>query len=656
MNTKIYLRAYLAGKGLADAGVMATLLARRAAQRCDIPPLRREEQGLWPAPFPSLSPTTGERLQWLWRGGGPRSGTGRALMEVTRAEGGAFAGPQPPAFEVQEGPEIGTLWGRDLEEAAHGEGGVGAAELAGWIAGPRGLSAFGAVCAGEVLELAQRAERDASRGLPAVEHYGAWGARQDALLTSEAWVALKGCAAENGTVAEGHDPERGPRRRVLQFLKCVLFSGASAMASCPVAMTDGAATVVREFADAGDEHCRAVLSRLIARDPDMAWTSGQWMTEAGGGTDVSRATRTVAEPCPDAKRAGRAKFATHCLSGVKYFSSATDAEVSLALAREGTARGAPLSMFLVRLGPGVIPEHVRVRRLKKKLGTRALPTAELELHGCPARRLGAPGKGVKEIARMVNVTRLHNAASAASHARLAWLLCEDYARRRHVQGRPLGDFPLAEEVLAWMRAMVSGCVALTLDGASLLGRAEAQAGSSSEEAAGLLRLLTPAVKLLTAKVACNVCQEGVEFFGGAGYVEDVGVARLLRDVLVLPIWEGASNVMALDVLRVLAAPAGREAFRSVLIEARDTARAASHLPELATAADETLRRADALERLAAAAAPSPTGPGAERTGRAAAAGLAHLRASALLLARRPPAPAAAALWCSAPPPGALARL
>ena len=258
---------------------------------------------------------------------------------------------------------------------------------------------------------------------------------------------------------------------------------------------------------------------------------------------------------------------------------------------------------------------------------------------------------------MVNCTRLHNAASAASHARLSWLLCEDYGRRRLVQGRPLGDLPLAGEVLGWMRAMVAGCVALTLDGAALLGRAESRDGDAAcEEAARLLRLLTPAVKFLTAKISCEVCQEGVEFFGGAGYVEDVGVSRILRDALVLPIWEGASNVMALDVLRVLATPAGRAAMAAVLEEARVAARRASvSRPELASAASETLRRAAALERLAAEAAGAGAGaPGDERAGRALAAGLAHLRAAGLLLAGAAGAAPAARLWCSAAPPGALA--
>ena len=536
-----------------------------------------------------------------------------------------------------------------MEEAALGAGRVGADELASWRAGPQGLDAFGAVCAGEVLDLARRAEEDAARGLPAVDRYDPWGGRSDALRTSEAWVALKGCAAGHGAVADGHDPERGPRRRVLQFLKCVLFSGASAMASCPVAMTDGAATVLRGFAARGDEHCAAILSRLTAREPSQAWTSGQWMTENGGGTDVSRATRTVAEPLEGGGSDGGG-FATHRLSGVKYFSSATDAEVALALAREGPGPGAPVSMFLVRLGPGTIPNHVRVRRLKRKLGTRALPTAELELRGCPARRLGEQGRGVREIAGMVNCTRLHNAASAASHARLSWQLCEDYGRRRLVQGRPLSELPLAAEVLGWMRAMVAGCVALTLDGAALLGLAESRdAGAAADDAAQLLRLLTPAVKFLTAKVSCEVCQEGMEFFGGAGYVEDVGVSRILRDALVLPIWEGASNVMALDVLRVLATPAGRVALAAALEEARAAARrTAGSCPELAAAASETLGRAAALERLAAETA-GASAPGAERAGRALAAGL--------LLAGGGRVAPAARLWCSAAPPGALsARL
>ena len=162
-----------------------------------------------------------------------------------------------------------------------------------------------------------------------------------------------------------------------------------------------------------------------------------------------------------------------------------------------------------------------------------------------------------------------------------------------------------------MRAMVAGCVALTLDGAALLGLAESRdIEAAAEDAAQLLRLLTPAVKFLTAKVSCEVCQEGMEFFGGAGYVEDVGVSRILRDALVLPIWEGASNVMALDVLRVLVTPAGRAAMAAVLEEARVAARRASvSRPELASAASETLQRAAALGWPLRPPAPAPEPPG-----------------------------------------------
>jgi hypothetical protein len=227
--------------------------------------------------------------------------------------------------------------------------------------------------------------------------------------------------------------------------------------------------------------------------------------------------------------------------------------MALTLARpEGAGPGsAALSLFYVELrdAAGRL-QGIRIERLKDKLGTRALPTAELTLEGAPALPVGDLGRGVLKIAPLLNVTRLHNAVSACgTMARLLQLL-RDYAGRRVSFGGTLASKPLHRETLAQLHVEYEGALALTLECARLLGRQEA--GEATPDERGALRLLTPLAKLMTAKQAVAVASEAVEGFGGAGYVEDTGLPVLLRDAQVLPIWEGTTNVLSLDALRAVA--------------------------------------------------------------------------------------------------------
>jgi putative acyl-CoA dehydrogenase len=192
---------------------------------------------------------------------------------------------------------------------------------------------------------------------------------------------------------------------------------------------------------------------------------------------------------------------------------------------------------------------VRVERLKDKLGTRALPTAELTLEGTVAQAVGALGHGVRKITPLLNTTRLHNAVNACGlMARLLQLL-RDFAPRRVAFGQPLSRKPLHRETVAGLQMEYEAALALTFECLRLLGRLED--GSASAQDRACLRLLTPVAKLATAKQAVAVASETLEGFGGAGYVEDTGLPVLLRDAQVLPIWEGTTNVLSLDVLRAV---------------------------------------------------------------------------------------------------------
>jgi hypothetical protein len=226
-----------------------------------------------------------------------------------------------------------------------------------------------------------------------------------------------------------------------------------------------------------------------------------------------------------------------------------------------------------------------VHRLKDKLGTRMVPTAELTLEGVAAIPVAGLSRGVKHIAPMLNVTRTWNAVVACAGMRRGLALARDFARKRVAFGAPLLDQALHADTLAALEAEARGALLLAFRVVELLGREEA--GVASEGERQLARVLTPIAKLTTGKQAVAVASEVLEAFGGAGYVEDTGVPRLLRDAQVLPIWEGTTNVLSLDVLRLLLRGEALAA-----IEREVAARIAGALTECAAAAGTAARAID----------------------------------------------------------------
>jgi acyl-CoA dehydrogenase len=280
------------------------------------------------------------------------------------------------------------------------------------------------------------------------------------------------------------------------------------------------------------------LPRLISRDSATAWTSGQWMTETAGGSDVGRSqTRAVREG--DGWR----------LYGRKWFTSSVASQMALTLARpEGNAGGGKgLAMFYVEVrdGEGRL-NGLRVDRLKDKLGTRKVPTAEIMLEGTRAELVGEAFNGTRAIEPMLGVTRMWNSVCAIAAMRRGLALARSYAARREAFGQPLAQQPLHLDTLAAMEAETWGAFLMTFLLVELAGRREG--GEIDDGQRALLRLVTPLTKLVTGKQAVAVVSEAIESFGGAGYVEDTGLPGLLRDTHVLPIWEGTTNVLALDAL------------------------------------------------------------------------------------------------------------
>jgi alkylation response protein AidB-like acyl-CoA dehydrogenase len=397
------------------------------------------------------------------------------------------------------------------------------------------LERMGALAAGPLHELAIRHRNDE----PRLVAWDAWGRRVDRIEVNDAWKTYQRVAAREGLVAAGYERQHGAWSRLHQFSLVYLFAPSSQTYTCPLAMTDGCARTLEVLGP--DELRRRVFPHLVSRDPESAWTSGQWMTERSGGSDVGR-SETVARLVDDSWR----------LYGTKWFTSAVTSEVTLTLARpEGNGPGGKgLALFFVELrdGAGGL-RNISVNRLKDKLGTRHLPTAELTLDGTPAEPVAGLSDGIRNMASMLNITRTWNAVCAVAGMRRSLALARDFAKRRVAFGARLAEKPLHLDTLAGLAAEYEAAFLLTFHELLLLGRAEL--GVATAQEISLLRVIQPLAKLLTAKQAVAVASEVLECFGGAGYVEDTGLPALLRDSQVLPIWEGTTNVLSLETLRAL---------------------------------------------------------------------------------------------------------
>jgi alkylation response protein AidB-like acyl-CoA dehydrogenase len=408
------------------------------------------------------------------------------------------------------------------------------------------LTELGALAGGELYQM-QLADR---LNEPTLTQWDAWGNRIDRVDVAPLWRAAERIAAEHGIVATAYEQKHGSHSRVHQCALAYLFTPSTDIYSCPLAMSDGAA---RTLLNSGNQ---ALIDRavphLTSRNPADFWTSGQWMTEITGGSDVGLSETVARQEADGAWR----------LYGDKWFTSAINSQIALTLARpEGNLSGGRgLALFYVELrdDSGRL-RNIEINRLKDKLGTRKVPTAELTLNGAPAQLVLGTTDGVRSIAPLLNITRLWNGISAVSLMRRGVALAMDYAGKRTAFGAPLSEKPLHLDTLAGLQAEAEAAFHLAFRVAELTGRSEA--GEIDEAESRLLRLLTPVMKLTTGKQAVAVASEVLEAFGGAGYVEDTGLPGILRDAQVLPIWEGTTNVLSLDLLRALgSADTGMQAF------------------------------------------------------------------------------------------------
>lgn len=387
------------------------------------------------------------------------------------------------------------------------------------------LSAMGLQAGTVVAPLAAIADREQ----PQLVTHDARGERINRVEYHPSYREMERIAYGSGMIAMKYEAhEHAAAAPFTGFALGYLFAMGEMGLYCPVCMTDGVARVLSRHGSA--EQVQAVVPRLTTTDPATLWTGGMWLTERAGGSDVG-SNETVARQ--DADGIWR-------LTGSKWFCSNVDAQAVLVTARvngEGT-RGLRTFLLQPRGNPGVV-----IERLKQKLGVRSMATGEVTLRDAEAQDVG----GFEAMTDMLNLSRLYNAVASVALISRAVLEARSYIEQRHAFGRPVIEFPLAQETFFDIEAEHVGAMLLTFEAVDALGRADA----GDAEAARMLRILTPIVKAVTGKLAVPCVSEAMELMGGNGYIEESCMPRLLRDAQVLPIWEGTTNILVLDALRVM---------------------------------------------------------------------------------------------------------
>ncbi|MBS7788816.1 acyl-CoA dehydrogenase family protein [Roseococcus sp. SDR] len=451
------------------------------------------------------------------------------------------------------------------------------------------LDRLGALAGGELDALAGTADRNP----PELVHRTRRGEDAQSILYHPAYREMERLAfGEFGLTSMSHRAGvfgwHAPLPPAAKYALTFLFAQAEFGLLCPVNMTDSLARTLRRFGS--PELVERYLPLLASQDMDALHQGAMFMTEQGAGSDIA-ATAVTAEPANDG---------THLLYGDKWFCSNPDAELALVLARRGGGAAGlkGVGLFLLpRTLPDGTPNSYRIVRLKEKLGTRSMASGEIRLEGARAWLIGDPEAGFKQMADMVNSSRLSNAVRAAGMMRRAVTEALFVARNRRAFGKRLIEMPLMRRQLAKMLLRAEQARAMVFTTAEALRRSDA----GEEGAYALLRILTPLVKFRACRDARQVTGDAMEVRGGCGYIEEWPEARLLRDAHLGSIWEGTSNIIALDVLRAAERERGFEALQALITRLQAEAPLPG-LPEALARAANLLDRAQADPALARAAA------------------------------------------------------
>lgn len=407
--------------------------------------------------------------------------------------------------------------------------------------GENRLSELGAYAAGPMNRRANYTDRD---GQPKLIRYNRQGEEINEVWYNEGYLTTVADCFEFGVVGWRYRqdvPEKIPF--FFTQLMHMLMSEAETGFTCPVTLTMSVAFVIEKFGT--EEQKKKYLPKLVSMDRRTLEQGATFLTEIQGGSDVG-ATETRAVKNGD----------HYLLTGEKWFASNCDAGISITLARVGNTPGTRgLSLFLMpRFLENGEKNRITIRRLKDKLGVRAVASGELILDGAVGYLIGEEEQGFKLMAEALNVSRMCTATGALAISRRAFLEAVIYASKRKAFGHTVTDYPMIRETLLDMMVDLEAEWALVAQMMQMFDRVHTY-GEDSEDHQTLLRLLLAMAKYRCSENGVKHAKAALELHGGNGYIEEYVTPRLLRDAQVNTVWEGTSNIMGLEILKTL----GKEA-------------------------------------------------------------------------------------------------
>lgn len=402
------------------------------------------------------------------------------------------------------------------------------------------LTKFGELVANEIDERARHTDRE---GEPKLIKYDRFGDDQSFVWVNEGYKQTVKETYETGIVGYLHKdiPELGHKGNyVYSFAQGYLLSQAEPGFYCPVTLTMATSFLLDHYATS--EVRERFLPHVAATGDVELYEGATFLTERQGGSDVGA---NVVKAVEDGEH--------FRLYGEKYFASnAGMAGVAMVLARKENAPSGSkgLTLFAVpwRNEDNTL-NGIKIRRLKDKLGVRAVPSGEVEFDGAVGYVVGDPTNGLKYMLEALNLSRICNTVASLGIMRRAYNEAFSYAEKRTAFGSKLNEFPMVQDSLGRLRAKLEIELYATFELIELYG--QVVSGAASEEEILLNRLLIALLKKETAEQAIHFAHEAIEMHGGNGYIEDFVTSRLLRDAQVLTVWEGTANILALELVRLV---------------------------------------------------------------------------------------------------------
>ncbi|MDQ0160510.1 acyl-CoA dehydrogenase family protein [Alkalibacillus salilacus] len=403
------------------------------------------------------------------------------------------------------------------------------------------LAEFGERVATDIDERAAHTDRT---GQPQLIKYDKWGNDVSRIWVNEGYRQTVDETYRTGIVGYVHKPipEIGQNGNyAYSFAQGYLLSQAEPGFYCPVTLTQATAYLIDQYAD--DDVRERFLPHVIATSDTELYEGATFLTERQGGSDVGA---NVVEAVREGDH--------YRITGEKYFASnAGMCGVAMVLARiEGAEYGTKgLSLFCVPWEENREAGRLSVRRLKDKLGVRAVPSAEVEFDGATAYLVGDASQGFKYMMEALNLSRVCNMVASLGIMRRAYREARDYAFSREAFGGRLVDYPMVQETLVNLAAKWEVEMRASFEMIQLFDRVMPKGSDPSEHDQAMLRLYIALLKKETADQSIAFAHEAIEMHGGNGYIEDFVTPRLLRDAQVLTVWEGTANILGLEVLRLM---------------------------------------------------------------------------------------------------------